>query len=40
MELTKTKEVNSFDYGWTGIPTLMDLGGTRIGAFVPDVVDQ
>merc|ERR1711966_231399 len=35
--LTKETRLSSFNGGWSGVPSIIDLGGTRVGSLIPEV---
>ena len=35
--LTKETRLSSFKGGWSGVPSIVDLGGTRVGSLIPEV---
>ena len=35
--LINETRLSSFDGGWSGVPSIIDLGGTRVGSLIPEV---
>ena len=38
--LIKETRLSSFNGGWSGVPSIIDLGGTRVGSLIPEVNDD